>query len=702
MENGVRVLIVEDSRTQAEQLKFTLEHNGYQVSTVCNGKEALALMNSCKPTVVISDIVMPETDGYELCRQIRANANLKDIPVILLTALSDHKDVIKSLECGANNFIVKPLNVEHLLVSISNILLNVELRKNSQVEVGTNVFFLGEKYFITADRLQILDLLLSTYENAYQKSLELIKSQEELKKLNEKLEETVDLRTAALVAEIKERKKAEKALRESEERYRAVAESANDAIVCIKKPGIVYLWNKKAEEIFGYSASEAIDEKLHTLIAPEKYRESEYKGLEAFFQTGTGSFIGKTLELSAVHKNGAEFPIELSVSAMKIQDEWQVIGIIKDITERKRSEERSRSQLQRLAALREIDKAIISSLDLRVTFEIILDKAISQLHIDAVDVLLLDPNMQMLEYTAGRGFHTADVQHIRMHVGESCPGRAALERRTICIPNLGETKEGCLHTKLLINESFTAYYCVPLIAKGQLKGVFEVFHRTPLDPDADWLNFLETLAGQTAIAVDNASLFEDLQRSNLDLILAYDATLEGWSRALDLRDKETEGHTQRVTEMTVKLANVMGIGKAELIHVRRGAQLHDIGKMGVPDNILLKPDKLTDEEWIIMRKHPIYAYEMLSPITYLHPALDIPYCHHEKWDGTGYPRGLKGEQIPFSARIFAVVDVWDGMRFDRPYRSGWPEEKVREYISALSGKQFDPRIVEVFLKKPVT
>ncbi len=140
MENGVRVLIVEDSHRQAEQLRFTLEHNGYQA---CIGKEALALMNSRKPVVVISDIVMPETDGYKLCRQIRANANFKDIPVILLTALSGHKDVIKSLECGANNFIVKPLNVEDLLVRISTILLNVEHRKNSQVEVGTNVFFLG-------------------------------------------------------------------------------------------------------------------------------------------------------------------------------------------------------------------------------------------------------------------------------------------------------------------------------------------------------------------------------------------------------------------------------------------------------------------------------------------------------------------------------------------------------------------------------
>lgn len=177
-----------------------------------------------------------------------------------------------------------------------------------------------------------------------------------------------------------------------------------------------------------------------------------------------------------------------------------------------------------------------------------------------------------------------------------------------------------------------------------------------------------------------------------------DATIEGWSRALDLRDKETEGHSQRVTELTLRLARSMGISEAELVHVRRGALLHDIGKMGIPDNILLKPDPLTEEEWEIMRLHPVLAYDMLSPIDYLRPALDIPYCHHEKWDGTGYPNGLKGEQILLAARIFAVVDVWDALRSERPYRPGWPENKVIEYIREQAGKHFDPTVVEVFLK----
>jgi putative nucleotidyltransferase with HDIG domain len=200
------------------------------------------------------------------------------------------------------------------------------------------------------------------------------------------------------------------------------------------------------------------------------------------------------------------------------------------------------------------------------------------------------------------------------------------------------------------------------------------------------------------MAVDNGRVHEELQRSMRDLHLAYDTTIEGWSRALDLRDKETEGHTQRVTELTMKLARIAGISEAELVHVKRGALLHDIGKMGVPDHILLKPDKLTDEEWVHMRKHPTYAYELLKPIEYLRDALDIPYCHHEKWDGSGYPRGLKGEEIPLSARLFAVVDIWDAIRSDRPYRSGWNEQRSLDFIRSVSGTHLDPKVVELFLR----
>ena len=209
---------------------------------------------------------------------------------------------------------------------------------------------------------------------------------------------------------------------------------------------------------------------------------------------------------------------------------------------------------------------------------------------------------------------------------------------------------------------------------------------------------LVTLANQVSEAIKNTQLFDELQRSNLELTLAYDATIEGWSRAMDLRDKETEGHTLRVTELTLSLAQAVGLKDEELIHVRRGALLHDIGKLGVPDEILYKNENLSEAEWKIMHKHPLFAHQMLSSISYLENALVIPYCHHEKWDGSGYPRGLKGEEIPVAARIFALADVWDALTSDRPYRSAWTKEKSLEYIKEQSGKYFDPNFVGPFLK----
>ncbi|MCX6027107.1 MAG: PAS domain S-box protein, partial [Chloroflexi bacterium] len=354
-------------------------------------------------------------------------------------------------------------------------------------------------------------------------------------------------------------------------------------------------------------------------------------------------------------------------------------------------------QLGQLEAMHHIDQAIAGSIDVRLTLNVVLEQVTSQLKVDAASVLLLDSHSNTLDCVAVRGFRTGIPKDIHLRLGEGYAGRAALERKPAHIPDLRLRGTDILRSPLVLAEGFVSYHCVPLIAKGQVKGVLEVFHRTWREDDAAWVNYMETLAGQAAIAIDNAQLFENLERSNVGLMLAYDATIEGWSRALDMRDKETEGHTQRVMEMTLHMARTAGLSEEELVHVRRGALLHDMGKLGVPDNILLKPGELTEAEWVIMRKHPAFAYEMLSPITYLHRALDIPYCHHEKWDGSGYPRGLKGEQIPKAARIFALVDVFDALRSDRPYRPAWPLAKAVDHIRSLSGSHFDPDLVEPFL-----
>ncbi len=359
--------------------------------------------------------------------------------------------------------------------------------------------------------------------------------------------------------------------------------------------------------------------------------------------------------------------------------------------------EQAEHRLRHLASLSEIDRTIASTFDLRVSLQIILKHVIEQLRVDAADVLVLNKHTQVLEYAAGSGFISADVEAIRQPRSAGQAGRALFERNLIKIPDVATSGAVFSHPEIVRAEQTAAYFAMPLITKGQVMGVLEIYHRNPLDPDEEWIDFFKSLAGQAAIAIDNVHMFENLQQTTDELELAYDATIEGWSHALDLRDKETEGHTQRVTTITVDLARSFGLSERDLVQVRWGALLHDIGKMGVPDGILLKPGALTDEEWVVMKKHPGLAYEMLSPIRYLHGALDIPYCHHEWWDGTGYPRGLKGEEIPLAARIFAVVDVWDALISDRPYRPAWTKEKALEHIQTGSGTHFDPQVVIKFV-----
>lgn len=234
----------------------------------------------------------------------------------------------------------------------------------------------------------------------------------------------------------------------------------------------------------------------------------------------------------------------------------------------------------------------------------------------------------------------------------------------------------------------------PLIHDGRVRGMLNIVgHQLT----AEHIPAVQAFANHIAVALDNAGLVSSLERARLELEIAYSATLESWVRALDLRDNETEGHTIRVADLTEQLCNTIGMPKESLAHIRRGALLHDIGKMAIPDSILRKPGELSKEEWALMRQHPTLAYEWMQPIAFLAPAQAIPYCHHERYDGTGYPRGLREEAIPLEARIFAVVDVYDAMRSDRPYRTKLADELVLDYLQKESGRHFDPVVVQAFL-----
>jgi putative nucleotidyltransferase with HDIG domain len=367
-----------------------------------------------------------------------------------------------------------------------------------------------------------------------------------------------------------------------------------------------------------------------------------------------------------------------------------MVGIGRDITERKQHELESM-----------IIASVSSALRLATTraemLPIILEQASVLIGTSQVSLILFDDISKNYVVEMARG-DWAYSQGIRLTIPENLNGPLFHKGQPyIC----EDTTKGFPLSNIFSMSRPQMLASVSLIANHQVIGILSV-GRYKDDPTSHLftegeMRLLSAIADIAANAINRTNLYEESQRVAIDLVHAYDRTLEGWAHALELRDQETEGHTRRVAQTTVELARAMGYDSGILEQVRRGALLHDIGKMGIPDSVLLKPGTLNEREWEIMRRHPEYAYDLLKPIEYLRPAIDIPYCHHEKWDGTGYPQGLKNEEIPLVARIFAIVDVWDALTSDRPYRKAWSKEKALEYIREQSNKHFDPKVTTTFL-----
>jgi len=770
------VLVVDDEARNRKLLRDLLGFRGYATCEAENGEQALQVVATMPLDVVLLDVMMPGLDGFEVCRQIKANPATSQIPVLLVTALSERADRLRGIAAGADDFLSKPIDLEEINLRVRNAVAARRLRQElarqeglrasearfrSLIENSTDMLFLLDpdyaiRYVSSSVRRTtgfLPEELISRpyFELVHPDDLDRLK--EVFRRVMKKTGNLSDAKVARLrhvdgswhyhegsyanllndpnikALVVNSRDVTERQQHEMELQVIAALSQALRSAVTLEEmfPIIInqtvsLLHVDSADlSILEPNTGDSIIMATHGKFTPKLgARIPPGRGLDSYVLESGKPYLNNDAlrdprSLDPNLKGGkyasAGAPLiaqEQIIGSLWIsrytsisEEEVRLLSAIADISAnaiyRATLHEQTQQHLAQISALREIDSAIASSLDVRFTFNILLAHALEQLKVDAADIFLLNPHLQALEYCAGQGFHGHANEQARLKVEESQAGRGLRERSLIFIPNLAEVEGAFQNPTRLAGEGFVTYHALPLSAKGEANGVMEVYHRAPFNHNAEWLSLFETIAGQAGIAIDNAALFEGLQQSNLELYMAYDATIEGWSRALDLRDKETEGHTQRVTEKTEKLAAVMGISQEELVHLRRGSLLHDIGKMGVPDHILLKPGSLTPEEWESMRKHPQLAYEMLSPIAYLQPALDIPYCHHEKWDGTGYPRKLAGEQIPLAARIFSVVDVWDAVTSDRPYRSAWSKERAVQYIRAGAGVYFDPRVVNAFL-----
>jgi HD-GYP domain-containing protein (c-di-GMP phosphodiesterase class II) len=378
-------------------------------------------------------------------------------------------------------------------------------------------------------------------------------------------------------------------------------------------------------------------------------------------------------------------------------DRGRILMIVKDGERSWQEENRLDEESRKLAVLQSINLALNASLDPQTTIKALVNLLRSHADVDAAAVFLLDEGTMKLRFAEGEGFFGQTIRSLSLASGQGLAGYAALRREAVFLADLDSPGELSPDPFLLIEERFRSACAVPLVAMNRVMGVVEIFRRQQPENPEKWEDMIASVARQASVTLHRALLVEELERANLELNLAYDSTIEGWSRALDLKCREPEGHTGKVTEMTILLARRMGMKEKELQSIRRGAVLHDIGKMGIPDAILTKPGPLTEEEWKTMRLHPVYALKMLQPVTFLRDALAIPHSHHEHWDGQGYPLGLKGEQIPLAARIFAVVDVWSSLMTDQPYRKAWKPDRVLPYIRENAGRLFDPAVVEAFL-----
>lgn len=750
-----KILIVEDEEGIALHIQFMLKRLGYiPLGPVARGDEAVQQAGELRPDLVLMDVNL--LDGMT---GIAAATQILDrfaIPVIYLSAVANEEVLQAARGSNPYAYIIKPVQQIELHAAIDlalykhdmeQRLYHSEARYRRLFDTMTSGFMLFDVLtdannqavdyrvvevnptylnIIGASREQLIGSCLSQfispavlceYLKLYQETLQSGTSAH-LEYFYAQRNLTLEMRAyqpdagqmAVIVNDITERRKAEQAVAESELRFRQMAETVNEVFwlrssengqMLYVNPAYQRIWGRSLDDL--YSNANTFFDGIHPDDLPrvKQARQNQVQNGASFDE-----------EYRIVRPDGSQRWVWVRAFPVREADGQLVrySGIAEDITERKRFEQellqsyhRTEQALRRMTVLRNIDLAITTHTELQTMVGTVLDYIIQLNEVDAA--LIFYPDQTPL---ADGGLRLAGIAGLP-HELLADPVLGAMRQEAERVFTAGQTivasKLNTLTGPVLVSMGratadplgFASYCFLPLITKGQVNGVLLLLRRCSDDDSPELQYFFQSLAMQVAIAIDNVDLFQGLKRSNTELRQAYDETIKGWAQALELRSADTRGHCDRVVELSEVLARALGMSEEQLVHFRRGVMLHDIGKLGIPDSILLKEGSLTPEEWAAIHLHPVYGYEMLRDIAYLRPAVNVPYCHHEQWDGNGYPRGLAGTDIPREARIFAVVDAWDALISERPYHAPWPPCEAVEYLINQSGKQFDPEVVEAFL-----
>jgi PAS domain S-box-containing protein/putative nucleotidyltransferase with HDIG domain len=484
----------------------------------------------------------------------------------------------------------------------------------------------------------------------------------------------------AYVRDITEQKQAARVIIESEEKFRALAENSAAGIFIHSGGKNIYV-NPMWTTITEYSTLDLLLKKPIDLMDPILPRREKEK-LAARLK---GENLPDRFEYNIVARSGEKRVIDLNLTSIKFEDKDAVMGTAIDITNRKQREHELEVIAQMSEALR-INLSQVSVLDTTIS------KIGEILSLDGAYIALVDkPNQEILLKKSFGIWKPIEGTTLPMDQGL---GGHIVSTGLPYINHQPQKDPYISRTDLVTDLASIAG--VPLIMNGETIGSLVIGAKQRLTEND--VRLLKAIGDFAASALHRADLFENSSRQASELKQAYNSTLEGWALALELRDKETQGHSVRIANLTLKLARRMGIPDSEMENIRRGALLHDIGKLGVPDTILLKHSSLTADEWAVMQKHPMYAFEMLSQLKDFKNSIDIPFCHHEWWDGSGYPRGLEGTAIPLAARIFCIVDVWDALTSNRPYRDAWKKNEALAHIINQAGTHFDPDVVNEFIQ----